>query len=332
MLRVQGVAVDVAFSRDGDRVYVLTSTGVIEVMDPHTGRLITTVAVDRNPRGLALAPNGDRLYVASQPDDEWGTGIPADPSVSVIDTSTYKRVANLALAGPSAVTVSPTGRAVFVADGDGVSVVNTATDTVTTTIALPHDDEFDAMAVSPDGATLYGVTPSTSDSNSAARSDVIALNTLTGKVQADSAATAIGYSAVGVDPNGRYVYASINSSTSGGGATPPALHFGLEVLDSKTLGVISHADAGTGVGGIAFSPDGRFAYLTDMASYKLTVVDAGTNRVVRSIPYTPAFGRAFGVPQPAAGIAVSPDGSYAYLVAFRILGSGSGTVVPLELR
>jgi DNA-binding beta-propeller fold protein YncE len=331
-LQVEGHAVGVAVSPGGSQVYVLSTNNVVDVMDANSGRLITALPVDANPQGLALTSNGRLLYVASRPDDEWGPGIPMDPAVTVIDTAADKRVADLALPGASSVAASPNGRFVFVADGNGVSVISTATNAVTNTLPLPDRSQFDAIAVSPDGSTIYGETPSSYGSEGTEEGRIVALNVLDGSQEGVLVTPGLAVSDIGADPNGRYVYVTIIGGTSSGTGTPPTPKFTVEALAAKSLKVVSKIAVGRGVGGVAFSPDGKHAYLTDTASYDVAIVDTGSNRVVGSISYSPNFGRAFGHPEPAGGIAISPHGDYAYLTAERIIGLGSGTVEPLRLR
>jgi YVTN family beta-propeller protein len=61
------------------------------------------IPVGRNPKGLALSPDGSRLYVANRLDD----------TVSVIDTAARKVVSTMALGGPAELTPQRRGEQLF---------------------------------------------------------------------------------------------------------------------------------------------------------------------------------------------------------------------------
>ena len=61
--------------------------------------VVARIAVGRNPRGIALSPDGRRLYVANRLDD----------TIGVIDTGTDSIIATLDLGGPG--TLRPSGAA-----------------------------------------------------------------------------------------------------------------------------------------------------------------------------------------------------------------------------
>ena len=65
--------------------------------------VVTRIAVGRNPRGIALSPDGKRLYVANRLDD----------TIGVIDTGTDSIIATLDLGGPRHVTALRRGEQLF---------------------------------------------------------------------------------------------------------------------------------------------------------------------------------------------------------------------------
>jgi YVTN family beta-propeller protein len=65
--------------------------------------VVARIAVGRNPRGIALSPDGKRLYVANRLDD----------TIGVIDTGTDSIIATLDLGGPRHVTALRRGEQLF---------------------------------------------------------------------------------------------------------------------------------------------------------------------------------------------------------------------------
>ena len=98
-----------------------------------------------SPSRLVLARDGSELYVAND----------AAHSLTVLDAGSLRKLATLPLASaPNALAATPDGGLVLAAsvDGGGLNVVDARTRTVRR-IAL--DGGVSAMAVTPDGATLY---------------------------------------------------------------------------------------------------------------------------------------------------------------------------------
>lgn len=132
----------VAVSPDGTRLYIsnfLTATasgagsmwvnGTLTVVDTATRAVLATVTVGANPSGVAVSPDGNRVYVANS-----GAG-----TLSVISTATNAVTSTItAGANPVGVAASPDGLRVYVANGGSasVSVIDAATLAVTSTIRV----------------------------------------------------------------------------------------------------------------------------------------------------------------------------------------------------
>jgi YVTN family beta-propeller protein len=103
-------------------------SGTVSVIDTATNKVTKTIEVGLHPVGMALSPGGDRIYVTNANSD----------TVSVIDTATdtVMKTLNVGVAGrgrvpvlgssPNAVTVSPDGRTLYVANAsqNAVAVVD----------------------------------------------------------------------------------------------------------------------------------------------------------------------------------------------------------------
>jgi YVTN family beta-propeller protein len=114
--------VEMVFSRDGARLYVLCQgSNELRVLDPHRAfATIKQIAVGHVPRGFVLSPDGTRLFVANSWDD----------TISVIDTRALAVSATWNVgAEPSSVAEDPSGRFLFVPNriSDDIAVLDAKT-------------------------------------------------------------------------------------------------------------------------------------------------------------------------------------------------------------
>ena len=139
----------VRVSPDNVRLYVLGGNGILSVIDRASRTKTGTVNLSApQTRGLAVTPDGSRLYVST-----YGTH-----AVKVIDTASMAVVTTVPMAAgslPLGVDATPDGQYVFVAGllGNTVTVIRTATNTVAATIPVgtrPH-----SVGVLPDGTRAY---------------------------------------------------------------------------------------------------------------------------------------------------------------------------------
>ena len=110
----------------------IASTGTVSIIDLASRRTIGEIEVDLHPSGMALAPDGSRLYVANANSD----------TISVIDTTTDAVVVRWGAkpmdelpfgSAPNALAVSPDGSTLYVANGGNncIAVIDTVTGKVT---------------------------------------------------------------------------------------------------------------------------------------------------------------------------------------------------------
>jgi len=261
-------------------------TVAIKPLNPITA----TIPVGENPRGIALSPNGTRLYITNL----------SSNSVSVIDTVTNNVVATIPVGDSSfngvyAVAVSPDGSRAYVANNTpyGVAkvfVVDTATNTVTGTISGPPDPNYlTALAFSPDGTRVYASGTTTAYTGTLS---VITTATNTLSVVFDGLAAPRG---LAVSPDGTYIYVGTEDGMTGRTA--------VSVIDSTTFAVTAKVTVGRYPSGLAVSPDGSRLYVTSAVSNAVSVIDTSTNTVSTIIG---------GFSHPV-GVAVSPDGAIVYV-------------------
>src|SRR5262245_15769972 len=111
-----------------DRRTGIPVSGTVSVIDAASNTVAKTIEVGLHPNGMALSPRGDRVYVTNANSD----------TVSVIDTATDAVVKTLHVgevgrgrtpilgSSPNAVTVSPNGRTLYVANAaeNAIAVVD----------------------------------------------------------------------------------------------------------------------------------------------------------------------------------------------------------------
>ena len=119
----------------GTKIYVTnsdgenTSIGIVSVIDTATNTVVTDIKVGESPYGIAVTPDGKKVYVANEDSN----------TISVINTKTNKVIATVPVGEkPNGVAVNPTGKKVYVANwnDDTVSVIDTTTNKVITNVTV----------------------------------------------------------------------------------------------------------------------------------------------------------------------------------------------------
>jgi serine/threonine-protein kinase len=183
---------------------------------------------------------------------------------------------------PFGVAVTPDGRHLYVSNGGALSVVDTDSNTVTTTI--PVTQNLSEVTVAPDGRHAYAASSG---------GTVSAVDTATNAVVATVKAfkNYTNNYGVAVTPDNEHVYISNN----GGGVVP--------VLDTASNTVTTMIEVGKNPTGVAVSPDGKRVYALDGNTDLLTIIDAVSNTVSDTVRHGGQ----------ADKIAITPDGRHSYL-------------------
>ena len=248
----------------GKFVYTLNYSGrniSVYTIDQSTGRLSqgTTVGAGINPHTMAIDPSGRFAYVANAGEfvsSGWG-GSWSGCNVQMYGINqTTGALTSLGTAGaqngPKSVAVDPTGRFVYVANGESDSVsafsINQTSGTLTGIGSVGAGDNPYSIAVDPTGRFVYAANQN---------GDTVSVYTINQTTGALTAGTAVaggdGPTSVKVDPSGRFVYvANINAST-----------ISLFTIDQATgeLTAGTAASTGTSPRSITIDPTGLFAYV-----------------------------------------------------------------------
>ncbi len=217
-----------------------------------------------------------------------------DNTVSVIDTATNTVTATIPVgSGPLAIAVSPNETKLYVANAYGTATTSVI-DTASNTVT-------DTIPIG--GTWPYGVAVSPdgtklyiakTDSNTVSIID-IATNTVTATVNVDGSPRGIV-----VSPDGKKLYVTNYDSNC------------VSVIDTATDTVTATVNVGNYPCGIAVSPDGKKVYVTNaFDDDTVYVIDTATNSVTATVPvgYRPL------------GVAVSPDGKEVY-----VANNGNNTI------
>jgi YVTN family beta-propeller protein len=264
----------VAVTPDGSKVYVtnggddnpvfgVTFGDTVSVIDTATNTMVATIGVGANPFGVAVTPDGSKVYVTNRGDNPLFGG-----TVSVIDTATNTVVATIGVGIlPRGVAVTPDGSKVYVAnDNSSVSVIDTATNTEVATITFDPDPLYGVwpspygVAVTRDGGKLYVVSDSVGT--------VLVIDTATNTVTA-RITTGPRPSGVAVTPDGSKVYVANSASTT------------VSVIDTATNAVAT-INVGSNPVGVAVTPDGSKVYVANEGSEIVSVIDTSTDTVIGS--------------------------------------------------
>ncbi|MFD3422577.1 IPT/TIG domain-containing protein [Streptomyces decoyicus] len=183
---------------------------------------------------------------------------------------------------PGGITLAPGAARAYVANrgSNTVSVIDTATDTVSSTIPTGAGPSF--VAISPDGTRGY-VTVSDDGL-------VSVIDTATNAIIANIP-VASGPAMAAITPDGTRLYVTQQAGNT------------VSVIDTATDTVTGTITVGGGPTGIVITPDGTRAYVACLFAGAVSVIDTATDTVAATIPVG-------GVP---ILLAVAPDGAEVYV-------------------
>ena len=259
----------------------------ITVLDTQSDLVVTTIPIGGLSYPFGITPDQTRLYVA------------ISNAVDVIDTTTNTLVGTITGVGPgaNAVTVAPHAKIGYTGNGTtnssgSVSVFSTTNNSVVATIPLTFG--AGGVSVTPDGSLLYvGGTGST----------IPVISTSTNTVESTFS---IAVPTAGVNGNSAPVF---NSSGSLGyvaqdvASVTPGTVTVISIPSNSTVATIQ---VGTQPQDIALTPDGAYAYVSNVGSNNVSVINTSSNTVVATVP----------VGNQPNSIAITPDGAFTYVANY----------------
>ncbi len=195
---------DLVVGLDGKRLYVAEHTGRrVSVVDLGCGKVVSEIPLPDEPGGMAISPDGGRLYV---------TGESLQGRVHFIDLKSAKVTGSISVGHtPCAIAVSPDGKTLYVCNrfDNDVSVVDIASGRETKRIGSVREPV--AIAITPDGryVVVGNQLPAGPTNGAYAAAAMTLIDTAAGKVANIGLHDgATGVRGVCVSPDGRFAYAT----------------------------------------------------------------------------------------------------------------------------
>ena len=274
-------------------IYVGNAAHGITEVNSADNSIIATAPFTGDVTGVAVTPDGRRLYAAN-----------ADAAqVLVIDTATNVPLASISVGLPGehrSLAVSPDGAFVYVTSQSANTLVLIATATNTTVKTIPMDGEPIWVTFSPDGSRAY-VSNQTGG-------DVSVISTAAQAVIGKVPGLSLPFHSA-FTRDGRFLFVSSQGDNS------------VKVVNPHTNAVVKTIPVGPIPRKIVFSPDGTRAYVTNFGGNAVDILDVwrqinlGTPITVGSAPW---------------GMVMTPEG-VAYVANFNddtisVINSSTNTV------
>jgi YVTN family beta-propeller protein len=240
----------------------LNSEPNISVIDPLVGfggtKLVTLVMLSSPGEDWAITRDQERLFVS----------MPASNQVAVVDTNTWKVVANVDTgARPVRLALQPDEKYLWVGTDEGADSGVTVIDATTfkQVARVPTGPGHHELALSGDSRTAFVTNR---DAGTLSVIDVLKLS------KTADVKTGRGADSVAVSPLSKFVYVT---DREGGEVA---------VVDPSKGSVMARIPAAPGAGSIRFAPGGRYGFVPNPAAGVVHIFDASTNRPLHTLQVT----------------------------------------------
>ena len=237
----------------------------ITPIDPRTQAFGTPVTVDANPIGVAVSPDGSRVYVANNTSND----------VSVVDARAGTLVTNVSAgSAPTGIAVSPDGSTIWLTNSGDNTLQTIDAKTLVASGAIAVGMRPGAIVISPDGGTVYVVGQGSAD-----------VTPVDARSRKALAPIAVGARPAGIaiSSDGKRLFV-VNNLSRGT----------VSVVDLQRRSIAATIPVGMRPRGIALSPNGALLYVTNVAAGTITPIDAqslgaGAPIAVGDRPYDVVF-------------------------------------------
>ncbi|GEM_PF-3543451 len=256
----------VAVSPNGRFAYVVSAkqTGTpampvysysLNIIDTAQQRITAQVEVGPTATaGIAVSPNGQYVYVANLQANH----------VSIINTVTHRKIADVPVPSPYGIAVSPDSKWVYVANrqNNRIDMIDMQTSPISTVADhIPLSSPPTGIAISPNGNFLY-----VTSNNNKLFFVGIDPTRQQGLITSLTSLNLLGIPAgIAITPDGRYLYVAINQAYS------------VSVIDTNGQSSPSPIVVAQNPTGIAIRSDGQFVYVANYGSNTVSVIDTSTN-------------------------------------------------------
>ena len=225
--------------------------------------------------------------------------------ISVIDTATNTVAATVQVGiGPQGVAITPNGAFAYVANFDSNNVSVIDTATNAVVATVPVGIGPFGVAVAPSGAFAY-VTAFDSCAGSVSVIDTTANSPTVNTVVATVSPLGGCPTGVAIAPSGAFAYVANFTANN------------VAVINTATNTILTTVPVGSGPRGVAITPNGAFAYVANSTSNDIAVINTATNTVAATVP----------VGVGPFGVAITPNGAFAYVTVFDTLSCIGGVLV-----
>lgn len=250
---------NVQVSPDGTSVWAVSGDGYAAMLAVDSLELHGTVLTGEAPAHVVVSPDGATVYTTNGGDD----------TVSVIDASTMRPLDVIKVGkGPHGLRPSPDGRWLYVANigGTTLSVIDTRTDKRVGDVEVGQAPA--QVAFSPDGRFIYA---SLNGEDAVAKVDTESRK-LVGKVPVGD-----GPIQTYVSGDNRYLLVANQGTEKQPGTT-------VSVIDTRMFTVAATVETGQGPHGIVIDPSSRHAYVTNIYSDDVAILDLSGLKVIARVP------------------------------------------------
>jgi YVTN family beta-propeller protein len=278
-------------SPDSATLYVANAfSGTVSVIDTATNTVTFVISLGGPLGQLALTPDGTQLYVAN---NVLGSG---HNTVSVINTKTRTVSATLDVSGAYYLTVTPDGKSVWVPNGAGIVIIDTATNQISSTVSTNSSTLPEELVFSPDGSHAHVLCQLVGAGDSSY--GLLKIDTSTQKlVQLYWAKLKLAHG-IAMAPDGGKLYFFIVPPNFRTSLTRQVVVFNTAQDKIETKILLKY---GGYVGQCAVTPNGKYVYFAE--TDQTVMIDTATDLVV---------GQAIPV-RHSADVAIAPNGRHAYV-------------------
>jgi YVTN family beta-propeller protein len=271
---------DVVADGSGKTLYIAAKTAAqVVVFDVGSLKVTKTISIPAPPTGLALSPDGSKLYVTSDG---------PDGRVFVVNTKTGKASKGFRTGHtPTSPVVSPDGKKLYICNkfNDSISVLDSRSGKTLAKIAVPREPI--AAAITADGKTLFVANhlPAGATDGDYAAAEISVIDTKTNKV-VNSIKLPNGSASlhdIAISPDGKHAYVTHilaryqlpTTQLERGWMNTNALTI-IDVPGKKFVNTVLLDDVDLGAAnpwGVACTADGKYICVTTAGTHELSVID-----------------------------------------------------------